>query len=211
MKVKVNVCLIISFLLLTGLLNSCGKSQNNHADYSGYIAKIKKHRAETDEWMKSSNESPFNYKGKVKFHPLNYFDIDPGFVFKSKLVEYKNKEHLSIFGTKGEERASIRFGYLTFGKDDKNYKIDVYKNEGKNNKTYFSIWFTDKTTGKESYEVGRYLEFEYNPDTNFVYTIDFNLAFNPYCAYSHEYSCAIPSDKDYLDLAITAGEKKFHE
>ncbi len=211
MKTKINIYLIIPILLFIALINSCNKNQNNPIDNSAYITKINKHRAETDEWMKNSSDSPFNHKEKIKFYPLNYFDVDPEFVFKSKLVQYKNKEHLTIFGTKGEERASIRFGYLTFNKDGKKYKIDVYKNEGKNNKTYFSIWFTDKTTGKETYEVGRYLEFEYNPDTNFVYTIDFNLAFNPYCAYSHDYSCAIPSDKDYLDLAITAGEKKFHE
>ncbi len=180
-------------------------------DNSAYIEKIKKHRARYDAWMKTSPESPFNYKSKIEFHPLNYFDIDPNFVFRSKLIPYKKKEELSIYGTKGEERHAIRYGYLTFNKDGKNYKIDVYYNKSKNGEAYYSIWFTDKTTGKETYNVGRYLEFEFNPDTNFVYTIDFNLAFNPYCAYSSEYSCAIPSDKDYLDLSITAGEKKFHE
>ena len=75
---------------------------------------------------------------------------------------------------------------------------------------YYSIWFTDKTTGEVTYGVGRYIDFEIHPDKDFNYTVDFNLAYNPYCAYSPEYSCAIPTKEDYIDLAIEAGEKNFH-
>jgi uncharacterized protein (DUF1684 family) len=76
---------------------------------------------------------------------------------------------------------------------------------------YYSIWFTDKTTNEESYGVGRYVDFELNMNSDFIYTVDFNYAYNPYCAYSSEYSCAIPTKEDYLDIAIEAGEKKFHK
>ncbi|MGE5401501.1 MAG: DUF1684 domain-containing protein, partial [Ignavibacteriales bacterium] len=67
------------------------------------------------------------------------------------------------------------------------------------------------TTNDETYGVGRYLDFEKNENPDYVYTIDFNLAYNPYCAYSPNYSCAIPTKDDYVDLAIRAGEKKFHK
>jgi uncharacterized protein (DUF1684 family) len=216
MKLKIHFVFILTISFSIFLTVACNNKEQKpiatkQEDNSAHIEKIKKHRAEYDEWMKTSPDSPFNHKTKIEFHPLKYFKIDPDFVFKSKLIPYKNKEALIIYGTKGEARNSVRYGYLTFKKNGKDYKIDVYYNKSKNGDAYYSIWFTDKTTGKESYDVGRYLEFEFNPDTNFVYTIDFNLAFNPYCAYSHDYSCAIPSDKDYLDLAITAGEKKFHE
>jgi len=50
-----------------------------------------------------------------------------------------------------------------------------------------------------------------NEDLNYEYDIDFNLSYNPYCAYTHSYSCAIPSKEDYLDIEINAGEKIFHE
>jgi uncharacterized protein (DUF1684 family) len=86
----------------------------------------------------------------------------------------------------------------------------VYKGFSKSNDVYFSIWFTDLTTGEESYGVGRYLDFELNSDKDFIYTIDFNLAYNPYCAYSSEYTCAIPTKEDYVDSEIEAGEKKYH-
>ncbi|MCL4278406.1 MAG: DUF1684 domain-containing protein, partial [Ignavibacteriaceae bacterium] len=75
---------------------------------------------------------------------------------------------------------------------------------------YYSIWFTDKTTGKETYGVGRYLDFELNENPDFIYTIDFNKAYNPYCAYSAMFTCPIPRKEDYIDMSIEAGEKNFH-
>jgi uncharacterized protein (DUF1684 family) len=86
----------------------------------------------------------------------------------------------------------------------------VYKSFSSKGETYYSIWFTDKTTNDETYGVGRYLDFELNDDENFIYTIDFNLAYNPYCAYNPDYTCAIPTKEDYVDLKIEAGEKKYH-
>ncbi len=191
------------------IISACGKSYT--PEQKAYIAKIKKERAEKNEWFKTSPESPFNYKEKVAFHDLNYFEVDPDFIFKSKLFEYPQKDSIVIYGTKGEARPTIRYGYVKFNKNGKNYKLNVYKSKGRSGEFYYSIWFTDKTTNKESYGVGRYIDFEKKDDPNYIYTIDFNLAYNPYCAYSHDYSCAIPSKEDYLDLKVTAGEKKFHE
>jgi uncharacterized protein (DUF1684 family) len=191
------------------ILAACGKSYT--PEQKAYIAKIQKERTEKNEWFKTSPESPFNYKNKVEFHDLKYFDVDPAFVFESKLYEYPQKDSVVIYGTKGEARPTIRYGYVKFNKDGKEYKLNVYKSQARNGQFYFSIWFTDLTTNKESYGVGRYIDFEKNDDPNFIYTIDFNLAYNPYCAYSPAYSCAIPSKEDHLDLAVTAGEKKFHD
>lgn len=176
-----------------------------------YIKKIEQKRADYDKWMKESPNSPFNAKGKLEFHGLKYYDVDPEFVFKSKIIPYDEYETITIFGTKGEERTATRFGYLPFKKDGKDYRVNVYANVGQDSSMYYSIWFTDKTTNKETYGVGRYLSFELKPNKDHEYTIDFNQAFNPYCAYNSNYSCAIPSKEDYIDLAIEAGEKKYHE
>lgn len=176
-----------------------------------YIKSINEIRANNDEWMKNDLNSPFNAKGKVDFHGLNYFDVDPSFVFKSTFVPYDEKKPIQIFGTKGEERTAIRFGFLSFKKDGKEHRVNLYANVGQDSSLYYSIWFTDKTTNNETYGVGRYLAFELVPNIEYVYTIDFNLAFNPYCAYTSAYSCAVPTKEDYIDLAITAGEKKYHD
>ncbi len=175
-----------------------------------YVKKIEEHRKQINEFMKSDPQSPFNFKNKVEFHELNYFEVNPKFVFTSKLYEYPEKDTVIIFGTKGEPRKTVKYGYLKFQYDTKEYKINVYESCGVEGTKYYSIWFTDKTTNKESYGVGRYLDFEKQPDPNYIYTIDFNLAYNPYCAYNPNYSCAIPSQEDYIPLEIKAGEKKFH-
>lgn len=199
---------ILIFLPILFSIIACGEKYS--PEQKEYITSIDKQRIEKDDYMKNNPRSPFNYKGKVKFHPLKYFNVNPNFVFKGKLTEYTAKDTLSIFGTKGEERKVIRYGFINFEYEKKSYRINVYKGTTKSGNEYFSIWFTDKTTNEQSYGVGRYLDFDLNSDKEFIYTIDFNLAYNPYCAYSADYTCSIPTKDDYLDLSIEAGEKKFH-
>lgn len=201
--------LVITFIVIIVITVGCGK--NYSPEEKEYIIKIEQHRAEYNNYMKNNSNSPFNFKGKVEFHDLNYFDIDPDFVFKSKLTEYNTKDTITVFGTKGEERKSVKFGYLIFSKNNKEIKLNVYQSASKKGMIYYSIWFTDETTNKESYGVGRYIDFEKVDDPNYIYEVDFNKAYNPYCAYSPDYSCAIPTKEDFIPLAIKAGEKKFHD
>jgi uncharacterized protein len=197
-------------LLIILVMVACSCSKNYTHKQKIYIAGIEKERQSKDSSFKNDEDSPFNHKSKVHFEPLKYYDVDPSFVFQSKLYQFPVKDTIKVFGTKGEERKAVRFGYVTFNYEKKDYKINVYKGSTKTGQEYYSIWFTDKTTGEETYGVGRYLDFEFNPNPDFIYTIDFNLAYNPYCSYSKEYSCAVPLKEDHIDLAITAGEKRFH-
>ncbi|HVO73066.1 MAG TPA: DUF1684 domain-containing protein [Ignavibacteriaceae bacterium] len=206
MKVSLKPLLFLFSISL--FLGSCGK--NYTPEQRKYIEKVEKYRAEKDEYMKNDPGSPFNYKGKVHFKPLKYYDPDPSFVFKSRLYQYEKKDTIKILGTKGEERKIVKFGFVKFNFDKKDYKLNVYKGVSRDGEDYYSIWFTDKTSGKQTYGVGRYLDFDLNPDSSYIYTIDFNLAYNPYCAYSPEYSCAVPSKEDHINLAVEAGEKNFH-
>ena len=156
---NISVIHVISVLTaLCSILSACGK--NYTPEQKTYIAKIEKERTEKNEWMKNDSSSPFNFKGKLEFHDLNYFDVDPDFVFKSKLFEYNPKDTVTIYGTKGEPRKVVRYGYVIFPKDGKDFKINVYEGHTSNGYTYYSIWFTDKTTNNESYGVGRYIDFE---------------------------------------------------
>lgn len=195
---------------ITSLLFITACSKKYTSEQLIYIEKIEKQRKEKNEYMKNNPASPFNFKGKVEFHELNYFDVDPNFVFKSKLFEYNPKDTITIYGTKGEPRTVVRFGYIVINYQGGQYKINVYEGKSRTGEKYYSIWFTDKTTNKESYGVGRYIDFEKHDNPNYIYTIDFNLAYNPYCAYSPNYSCAIPTKEDYIPIEIKAGEKKFH-
>lgn len=197
---------VVLFPLL--ILYSCEK--NYTPEEKLYIEKVNQFRDSKNQDFKNSPDSPFNFKNKIQFKNLNYFDVDPSFVFKSRLYEFSNKDTITIFGTKGESRTAVKFGFVKFRRNDGDYKINVYKSYSKSGEEYFGIWFTDQTTNHETYGVGRYLDFEKNENKDYVYTIDFNFAYNPYCAYSPVFSCAIPTKDDYIDLAISAGEKKFH-
>ena len=207
--VVINTIILAAAIL--GLLYFLISSKKNYSpEQQKYITDVTKQRKDKDDFMQKNPESPFNQDKNAPFHPLKYYAVDPDFVFKSKLYGYGIKDTIKIFGTKGEERKAVRFGYVKFNYKDIDYKINVYEGTTKNSSIYYAIWFTDKTTGDETYGVGRYLDFDLNNDSDYVYTIDFNLAYSPYCSYSAKYSCAIPSKEDHIDLAIEAGEKKFH-
>ena len=197
-------------LVLTLLLFICSCGKAYTPEQKTYIAKVEIKRSEKNKEMKNDPSSPFNYKGKVVFHDLKYFDVDPNFVFKSKLFEFSPKDTVTIYGTKGEPRKAIRFGFILINYKGKEYKVNVYQGKTQSGGNYYSIWFTDKITNIESYGVGRYIDFEKQDNPDYIYTIDFNLAYNPYCAYSPNYSCAIPTKEDFIPIEITAGEKKFH-
>ncbi len=181
------------------------------------------HRSTLDDYMRHSPDSPFNKDTTIEYHGLKWFPINPYFRGRSILHRYTNPETVIVLGTKGEERKNLRYGYFEFDVPDehgkpKTLRINVYKFTPHDKRRYdlyknnLSIWFTDRTTGKETYGVGRYIELgEEHPDLHFVYTIDLNQAFNPYCAYSDLFSCAIPRKEDHLEVALRVGEMKYHE
>lgn len=198
------LCLMFLFII-----TPCGREYT--PEELEYIKVMEDYRTEKDSIMEFADYSPFNRKGKVEFHPLKYFPVNPDFKFKSKLFEFEEKDTVTVYGTKGDERKNVRFGYVKFDFDNEEYKMNIYEGTASDSSKYYMCWFTDKTTNEESYGVGRYLNFKKSDDASYVYTIDFNYAFNPYCAYSKDYSCTIPLREDYIDLAIEAGEKKFHD
>ncbi|MGD8305258.1 MAG: DUF1684 domain-containing protein [Ignavibacteria bacterium] len=168
-------------------------------------------RAQIDSFMQFDPYSPFNRKEKVEFSPLKYFEPTTEFIFKSKLFEYDSKDTVDVYGTKGELRRVVKEGYVELKHKDIIQKLNVYKSFGRNGEVYYSLWFTDKSTGEETYGVGRYLNFEKAEDEEHIYTIDFNRAYNPYCAYSSSFTCPIPRKEDFINFKILAGEKNYHK
>ena len=175
------------------------------------LAAIVKFRAEKDAYMRDDPQSPFKHAPAVAFAPLKYFPPDPAWVLRSKLQIYPDQQPVTILDTKGRKRDGVIHGWLTIARDGRTHTLRVYRMSAPGGGFYYAVWFTDRTTGDTTYEVGRYLDFEKVDDPEHVYTLDFNLAYNPYCAYTSAYGCAIPRKEDHLDLAITAGEKKWHE
>lgn len=181
------------------------------------------HRRTVDDFFRNSPNSPFARDSTIHYTGIQWYPVNPYFRGRSVLHRYEKPETVTVLGTKGEARRNLRYGYFAFDVPDENgaftpIRINVYKFTPYDKERYelyknhLSLWFTDKTTGKETYEVGRYLELgEEDPDPDHIYMIDFNKAFNPYCAYSDLYTCAIPLKEDHINVAIRAGEKKYHE
>ena len=201
------VFVLLIILLFTG---ACKENRIKDPEIRAYVDLIVKERKEKNYSLQFGINSPFNRDTTITFRPLNYYEPNPDFVFKSKLFKYDVQDTVAILGTKGETRPAVLLGFLEVKKDEKVYRINVYQGFSRTGEPYYSIWFTDQTTGKETYGVGRYLDFELNDNPEFVYTIDFNKAYNPYCAYSAMFTCPIPRVEDYIDMAIEAGEKNFH-
>lgn len=201
--------IIILFLTLL-FTEACKENRTDDPEMKAYIETLIKERKEKDYSLQFDINSPFNRDTTVTFKPLNYYEPNPDFVFKSKLIVYDLKDTVTILGTRGETRPAILLGFLELKKVNKVHRINVYQSFSRTGEPYYSIWFTDQTTGTETYGVGRYLDFELNNDPEFVYIIDFNKAYNPYCAYSSLFTCPIPRVEDYIDMEIEAGEKNFH-
>ena len=210
MSNKISYGIIIILFLTILVTEACKENRTDDPEMKAYIDSLIKERKEKDYSLQFDINSPFNRDTTVIFNPLNYYEPNPDFVFKSKLFKYDVQDTVAILGTKGETRPAILLGFLELKKDDKVHRINVYQSFSRTGEPYYSIWFTDQTTGTETYGVGRYLDFELNDHPEFVYTIDFNRAYNPYCAYSALFTCPIPRVEDYIDMEIEAGEKNFH-
>lgn len=198
------------FLLISLMYFSCSKNENNMKLDKHYVSQLIQERENKDWEMQYDKYSPFKVDSLAKFEPLKYYEPTAEFVFKSKLYKNNSQDTILIFGTRGEERKAIVEGYVVLNYKEIDHKLNIYKSFGPQGQSYYSIWFTDQTTGKETYSVGRYLDFKLNSDLEFIYEIDFNRAYNPYCAYSYLFTCPIPTKEDYLDFEIRAGEKNFH-
>ena len=211
-----------SLALMTVVLTSCQSKYHqpplSSADSAHFTDEILIHRVEVDSFFRYDEASPFRNDTSTRYEGVKWFPPNVKFYLKSKLYQYSDPETVIVLGTKGEERKHLKYGYFDLNIDGKEFKMNVYKFTPSDARRYalykdlLNVWFTDRTTGKETYEVGRYVEIgAESPDPDFLYTINFNNAYNPYCAYSSKYSCAIPRKEDYLDVAIRAGEMKYSE
>lgn len=178
-----------------------------------YIDEISRLRNEKNIEFSKAEESPMTVEQLKTFVRLNYyppqekFKVNVKFVKDSIQTEFKMKtstDRLPIYRN---------YGKLYFKIDENDYVLTAYQNvkysrvEGFEN--YLFIPFRDLSCGEESYGAGRFIDF-IMPKTDVAY-IDFNLAYNPLCAYNHKYSCPIPPAENTLYVSITAGEKIYEK
>lgn len=152
-------------------------------------------------------------KGKDKAL-VNFFDADAVFRVSASFKPVQNAPWFKINTSSGKTKDYRQYGQLTFTIHDSVQTLYIYQSQAllqsPEHWDHLFLPFTDKTTGDESYEAGRYIDFKISDIKNNRLVIDFNKAYNPYCAYvSGMYSCPVPPAENKLTVAIKAGEKKF--
>jgi len=154
-------------------------------------------------FMAQDPESPF-VVGRVPFHELRYFPPDPKFRVRATLQRRPTPEE-AYLRTNRDNQAVMRYiGDLTFAIGGEPLHLRLY-HAGEGVGTSVFVPFRDLTSGRESYGAGRYVMLELNEADE--YEVDFNRAFNPYCAYTDDFECAFPPSENDLPIAIPAGEK----
>ena len=169
---------------------------------------LTRYRAEKDEFFRRSEDSPFPRTERGSFTGLNYFEPAPSFRFESRLHRYPDPASVMMTTSKGTRQLFNRVGYFEMNVDGKQVRVQAYQSAERADPNIF-VPFRDATSGKESYGAARYLDLEVEHDDS--YAVDFNYAYNPYCAYSEDYVCPLPPQENWLSVPIPAGEKKYHE
>ena len=173
-----------------------------------YAARIESERKDKDTFLKEDEDSPFG-ESKSDFTTLSYFSPDLKYRVLAKLEPVANKQVRLLPTSTGEEGRYFEYAWAVFELDGKENRLllleimDMGPNRGK-----LFLAFADETSGGETYGGGRYLDLKKIPAATSI-VLDFNKAYNPYCAYNDGYSCPLPPKENILKVPIRAGEKNF--
>jgi hypothetical protein len=141
-----------------------------------------------------------------RFVPPDNFPIDPAWRFQAPLVPSPEAETVRLQTSLGRVKEYRHLGHFEIAPPGRPpIKVQAYQPLSMGADAPLAILFTDETTGKETYSVGRYIDLD--PPAEGVYTIDFNRAYNPLCAYTHVYNCPIPPQENRIPAPVRAGER----
>lgn len=199
------ITLVVAIIVVITLFYSFQGSQ----DDTVYVNEIEKEREEKDRFMRASPESPF--AGYTEdFSGLNYFPPDSKYRIVADLEPIETRRAVVLATNDGEEQRYIEYAYAVFRLDGATHKLlileiaDMGPHRGK-----LFLAFGDETSARETYGAGRYLDVTKTPGAKTI-TLDFNRAYNPYCAYRDTFSCPLPPRENILSIPIRAGEKNYH-
>jgi uncharacterized protein len=170
---------------------------------ASWRAALEEERRQKDDFMARHRESPF-ISSRVPFHPLRYFPPDPAFRVSATLERVPVPTEAYLRTNRDGSAVMRHLGDLHFRVGSTPVHLRLY-HAGEGVGTSVFVPFRDSTSGDESYGPGRYLTLELNESD--VYDLDFNRAFNPYCAYTDDFECPFPPAENDLPVAIRAGEK----
>lgn len=167
------------------------------------MTELEAFRIEKDDFFKNHPQSPLTREQRANFVGLSYFPENEALRLEVKLDEAVDRNEFAMQTSTGDVQMYSRAGRFRFMVDGHEAELTIYQGEHG-----FFLPFVDSLAGSETYPAGRYLEPEPLPGGRFI--VDFNMAYNPYCAYNERWSCPITPAENRLKVAIRAGEKLFH-
>jgi uncharacterized protein (DUF1684 family) len=174
-------------------------------DDAEYIEQLAAARTVKDQAFRQASDSPVPADKRDKILPLPYFPIDPNYAVPAVLRLSEQRPVFNMLTSSGEPRRMQLVGTLEFTLRGETRSLGAFVPDGTEQITTLFVPFADQTTGKETYAAGRYLDID--PTSTGYYTIDFNRAYNPYCAYSPTFECPFPPSSNRLTTEVRAGEK----
>ncbi|QEC67867.1 DUF1684 domain-containing protein [Panacibacter ginsenosidivorans] len=173
------------------------------------INEINRFQKELIQEYTNAGTSPLSREAKKEFKGIHFFPVSMQYVVTAKFTRTANEKIFEMPTSGKETKQYVKYGEVTFTIKDKEYTLGVYQSislaSQRQYRDYLFIPFRDATSGKETYGGGRYIDLTI-PQTNTV-VINFNKAYQPYCAYTEGYNCPIPPRENYVPVKIEAGVK----
>ena len=212
MKIKYIFVLVLSYFGITG--NSVLAQEQQDVSSSSYSKTIEDARKGINIKFMYTDESPLPPDERKSFKGLNYFPIDDKYRVEAVLEKDSVPKTIVMKTSTSRAPEYIKYGVVKFQIDTFHLELSVFQYtkllDQPNQERHLFIPFRDETTHLETYGGGRYIDSEIPVEGNTL-ILDFNKAYNPYCAYNHRYSCVVPPDENQLPVRIEAGEKVFGE
>ena len=176
-------------------------------------AVVEKFQKEINAEYADAKTSPLLSDDLAHFKSLDFYPANEKVFVVAQFIRTENEKPFAMPTSGAKRPMYVKYGEARFQLDGKELKLNIYRNielsKTEEYKDHLFLPFSDLTSGKESYIGGKYIDLKIPAGNTIV--IDFNLSYNPYCAYSHKYSCPkVPLEND-LAVEIKAGVKKFHD
>ncbi|GJM61925.1 DUF1684 domain-containing protein [Persicobacter diffluens] len=201
------IALIVFSVIFIGIIVYSFQTDDKQNQPETYLASISEHRSKQNDFFKNSEQSPLTEEQKKSFQHLDYFPAQTDFCLQAKVNRTFSNETIAVQTSSGKAKTYFPYAYLEFEIQKQPFKLLALQPTA--HPDMLLVAFTDNTTGHETYGAGRYIEIPL-PKEDLI-TLDFNKAFNPYCAYSDGWSCPIPPLENHLNIPVTAGEKAFQK
>jgi len=170
-----------------------------------------KYQKQLNKEYANPKESPLTKKDFKRFKSLDFYPVSLEYCVEAKFVRTPNEKAFEMTTTTSRKPMYVKYGEVTFELQGRKCKLDVFQSldliKQEEYKDALFLPFTDYTSGNGSYGGGRYIDLKQSKGSTMV--IDFNTAYNPYCAYNHAYSCPVPPAQNDLKVEVKAGVKEY--